>query len=153
MEERKASIGLTRRVHSGRSAEEAIKGVDLNQNIEALIENPLSHLTPEQLERDVRAFARLKGLDDYLDLLERGAQIAKDPQLYESIHGVTENEKRALRDERYRRFRQPRALYLTIVICSVGAAVQYVSALPTELLLADLAGVKGDGIRLVPMGR
>ncbi|KAL8773575.1 MAG: hypothetical protein Q9209_001680 [Squamulea sp. 1 TL-2023] len=109
---------------SGRSVEEAITGVDLNRNIEALIENPLSHLTPQQLEKDVRAFARLKGLDENLELLQRGAQIAKDPQFYESIPGVTGTEIKALRDERYRRFRQPRALYLTIVICSIGAAVQ-----------------------------
>lgn len=88
------------------------------------IENPLSHLTPEQLQRDVRTFAREKGLEEYSDLLERGAHIAKDPQFFEAIQGVTEREKQALRDERTRSFRQPRALYLTIVICSVGAAVQ-----------------------------
>ncbi|KAL8855821.1 MAG: hypothetical protein Q9178_007536 [Gyalolechia marmorata] len=124
MDERKGSLGLTRRLHSGRSAEEALKGVDLNCNVEALIENPLNHLTPEQLQRDVRAFTREKGLDEYAELLERGAQIAKDPQFFEAISGVTDREKQALRDERSRRFRQPRALYLTIVICSIGAAVQ-----------------------------
>ncbi|KAL9612936.1 MAG: hypothetical protein Q9204_008929, partial [Flavoplaca sp. TL-2023a] len=88
------------------------------------IENPLSHLTPEQLQRDVRDFARLKGLHEHLELLERAAQIAKDPHFFDSIPGVTDREKEALRDERHRSFRQPRALYLTIVICSIGAAVQ-----------------------------
>ncbi|KAL8893487.1 MAG: hypothetical protein Q9192_005214, partial [Flavoplaca navasiana] len=124
MEDRKASLGLTRRVHSGRSAEEALKGVDLNRNIEALIENPLSHLTPEQLQRDVRAFARSNGLHEHLELLERAAQIAKDPHYFESVPGVTDREKVALGDERHRSFRQPHALYLTIIICSIGAAVQ-----------------------------
>ena len=88
------------------------------------IENPLVHLTPEQLQRDVRAFARSKGLEEHLDVLKKGAQIAKDPRYYETIPGVTEYEKQALRDERARRFRQPLALYLTIIICSIGAAVQ-----------------------------
>lgn len=88
------------------------------------IENPLSHLTPEQLQRDVRAFARSNRLDEHLELLERAAQIAKDPQYFNSISGVTEIEKQALHDERQRSFRQPRALYLTILICSIGAAVQ-----------------------------
>ncbi|CAF9916300.1 MAG: hypothetical protein HETSPECPRED_002817 [Heterodermia speciosa] len=124
MDERKESLGLTSRIHTSRSAEDALKGVDLNRNIEALIENPLAHLTPEQLQRDVRAFARSKGLEDHLDLLKKGAQIAKDPRYFETIPGVTDEEKQALRDEKSHRFRQPFALYLTIIVCSIGAAVQ-----------------------------
>ncbi|KAL8688858.1 MAG: hypothetical protein Q9218_005336, partial [Villophora microphyllina] len=124
MEERRPSLGLTNRFHRSRSAEDALKGIDLNRNIEALIENPLSHLTPEQLQHDVRSFARTTGLEQHQDLLDKGARIAKDPRYFEAIAGVTEDEKQALRDERTRRFRQPPALYLTIIICSVGAAVQ-----------------------------
>ena len=88
------------------------------------IENPLGHLTPEQLLRDVRDFARSKNLEAHLDLLKKGAQIAKDPRFYEAIRGITEEEKKALHNEDYHRFRQPIALYLTVITCSVGAAVQ-----------------------------
>lgn len=88
------------------------------------IENPLAHLTPEQLLRDVRDFARANHLEEHVELLKKGAQVAKDPRFYEAIRGITENEKQALRDEEYRRFKQPMALYLTIITCSVGAAVQ-----------------------------
>ncbi|KAL8736356.1 MAG: hypothetical protein Q9181_002461 [Wetmoreana brouardii] len=109
---------------TSRSAEEALKGIDLNQNIEALIENPLIHVTPEQLKRDVRAFVRSTGLEEHLELFRKGAQIAKDPRIFEAIPGVTDVEKKALREEKSRRFRQPPALYLTIIICSIGAAVQ-----------------------------
>ena len=84
----------------------------------------MAHLTPEQLERDVRAFVRSKNLENHFELLKRGAQIAKDPRYFEHISGVTEYEKKALRDENARRFRQPLALYLTVIICSIGAAVQ-----------------------------
>lgn len=97
-----------------------------------MIENPLSHLTPEQLQHDVRAFARKTGLEEYQELLEKGARIAKDPMHFVGIPGVTEEEKQALRDEKSRRFRQPPALYLTIIICSIGAAVQYVISLSPE---------------------
>jgi len=76
------------------------------------------------LLRDVREFARAKHLEEHLDLLRRGAQIAKDPRFYESIRGITEEEKQALRDEDYHRFKQPWSLYITIITCSVGAAVQ-----------------------------
>ncbi|KAL8714711.1 MAG: hypothetical protein Q9225_006519 [Loekoesia sp. 1 TL-2023] len=124
MDKRSASVGLANIVHRSRSAEDALRGVDLNRNIEALIENPLSHLTPDQLQRDARFFAREAGLGQYGDLVERGARIAKDPQYFEVIPGVTDEEKKALRDEKSHRFRQPAALYLTIIICSIGAAVQ-----------------------------
>ncbi|KAI4169590.1 MAG: hypothetical protein LQ343_005610 [Gyalolechia ehrenbergii] len=107
-----------------RSAEDALRGVDLNRNIEALIENPLAHLTPVQLQKDARSFARSTGLGEHEDLIEKGARIAKDPQYFEAIPGVTDAERQALGDERTHRFRQPSALYLTIIICSIGAAVQ-----------------------------
>ena len=88
------------------------------------IENPLAHLKPEQLLRDVRDFARANNLEEHVELLKKGAQVAKDPRIFEAIRGITEIEKQALRDEENRRFRQPIALYITVVTCSVGAAVQ-----------------------------
>ncbi|KAI4179608.1 MAG: hypothetical protein L6R41_007744 [Letrouitia leprolyta] len=124
MDDRRPSLGLAHIVHRSRSAEDALRGVDLNRNIEALIENPLSHLTPDQLQKDARSFARSTGLGEHEELIERGARIAKDPQYFEHIPGVTEAERQALWDERTHRFRQPSALYLTIIVCSIGAAVQ-----------------------------
>ncbi|KAF6226064.1 hypothetical protein HO133_008928 [Letharia lupina] len=124
MDEHKESLGLTSRIYATRSAEDGLAHVDLNRNVEALIENPLAHLTPEQLLRDVRDFARANHLEEHVELLKKGAQVAKDPRFYEAIRGITETEKQALRDEEYRRFKQPIALYLTIITCSVGAAVQ-----------------------------
>lgn len=88
------------------------------------IENPLAHLTPEQLLRDVRDFARTNHLEELAELLKKGAQVAKDPRFFEAIRGITEVEKQALRDEENHRFKQPIALYITIITCCVGAAVQ-----------------------------
>ncbi|KAL8749952.1 MAG: hypothetical protein Q9184_006606, partial [Pyrenodesmia sp. 2 TL-2023] len=105
------------------SAEDVAKCAVFLASDDAAIENPLSHLTPDQLERDARSFARFAGLEDHQALIGRGAQIAKDPQYYTTIPGVTDEEKEALRDEKHHRFRQPRALYLTIIVCSIGAAV------------------------------
>lgn len=84
----------------------------------------MSHLTPDQLEKDARNFARFAGLEEHQALIGKGARIAKDPQYFTTIPGVTDEEKEALRDERRHRFRQPPALYLTIIVCSIGAAVQ-----------------------------
>lgn len=124
MDEHKDSFGLTTRIYATRSAEDGLARVDLNRNVEALIENPLAHLTPEQLLRDVRDFTRANHLEEHAELLKRGAQVAKDPRFFEAIRGITEVEKQALQDEEYHRFKQPIALYTTIITCCVGAAVQ-----------------------------
>lgn len=53
--------------------------------------------------------------------------MARDPTNYEEISGpdkLNDAEVEALRDEVLHKWRQPFALYETIVICSVGAAVQ-----------------------------
>ena len=53
--------------------------------------------------------------------------MARDPSNYEDIEGaeaLNDAEIEALRDEVLHKWRQPLALYLTIVTCSVGAAVQ-----------------------------
>ncbi|KAL8865791.1 MAG: hypothetical protein Q9174_006692, partial [Haloplaca sp. 1 TL-2023] len=146
MGDRRRSPGLgDQEVKRSRSTEDVIRGIDVNRNIEALwvkflstsrrtsliqifshnrIENPLIHLTPEQLLRDVRYFAQIAHLDHERALLERAAQLAKDPQQFAASKALTADEELALKHERTRRFRsQPPALYLTIIVCSIGAAV------------------------------
>ncbi|KAI4212338.1 MAG: hypothetical protein LQ351_004908 [Letrouitia transgressa] len=108
----------------GQTVEAGVRGVDLNRNVEALIENPLAHHTPESLLKDVTDFAHNKGLAEHLSVLKKGAQIAKDPRFFETVRGITDYEKQALRDEDHHRFRQPFPLYLTIITCCIGAAVQ-----------------------------
>lgn len=56
--------------------------------------------------------------------LKKGALVAKDPVAFESVPGITEAECTALSDEVLHKWRQPRALYFTIILCSIGAAVQ-----------------------------
>jgi hypothetical protein len=66
-------------------------------------------------------------LKDIIPLLRKGALIAQSATSYEDIDGdesLTETEIQALRDEVLRKWQQPWSLYATIVICSVGAAVQ-----------------------------
>jgi hypothetical protein len=77
----------------------------------------------------VEAFAKRTGLThfDVLRLLRKGALVARDPTNYEDIVGeeaLDEDEIEALRNEVLHKWRQPLALYLTILTCSVGAAVQ-----------------------------
>ena len=61
---------------------------------------------------------------DLTPLFIKGASVAKDPPAFESVEGLTDVEKVAIRNEVLHKWRQPYALYFTIILCSIGAAVQ-----------------------------
>ena len=73
---------------------------------------------------DVEAFATDKGMTDELELLKKGALIAQDPADFENLEVLDEHEKEFLRHEATHRWSHPLALYVTIIVCSIGAAVQ-----------------------------
>merc|ERR1712093_619903 len=101
--------------------------VNLNLNLEGRIQNPLAGIPTAFLLREIDEFARKRGLLDVLPLLRKGALVARDPSNYEDISGdeaLDDAEIEALRDEVLHKWRQPKALYYTIIICSIGAAVQ-----------------------------
>ncbi|KAJ5003003.1 putative metabolite transport protein YfiG [Colletotrichum sp. SAR 10_66] len=107
--------------------------VDLNDNKEAKIKNPLLGINRSELLRDVEHFARDKGLDEYLPMLKKGALVAQDPTGYEEIDGaeaLEPDEIQVLRDEVLHKWRIPKILYLTIITCSIGAAVGLVNSAP-----------------------
>ncbi|KAJ5094113.1 hypothetical protein N7456_009974 [Penicillium angulare] len=98
--------------------------VNLHNNISAKIKNPLADLSQAQVLRDVEEFAVKYQVTDILPELKKGALVAKDPAAFESVPDLTEAESTALSDEVLHKWRQPRALYFTIILCSIGAAVQ-----------------------------
>jgi len=73
---------------------------------------------------DVEVFCNEKGLTERVDLIKRGALVAQNPTGYEHIETLSEPEREALRFEAAHRWRHPLALYFTIIVCSIGAAVQ-----------------------------
>ncbi|KAI9644239.1 hypothetical protein NHQ30_007594 [Ciborinia camelliae] len=98
--------------------------VDLNNNVTAKIQNPLAGLEETAIIRDVGEFAQANDLNDILPLLEKGALVASDPENFENVGSLSEEEKVALRYEAAHRWSHPMTLYLTIITCSIGAAVQ-----------------------------
>lgn len=101
--------------------------IDINKNLEAKIKNPLDGIPRDELMRDVEIFAQQKGLVEHLPLLRKGALLAQDPDNYDNIGGdeeLTWEEKDVLQREKEHRWRLPFKLYLTIVTCAIGAAVQ-----------------------------
>lgn len=63
-------------------------------------------------------------MTEHIPLLKRGALVAQNPPAFEQIAELEEAERDALRNEVLHKWRQPRSLYLTVILCSVGAAVQ-----------------------------
>ena len=63
-------------------------------------------------------------MEDQTPLLQRGALVAQDPASFEQIAELEEHEREALRNEVLHKWRQPRSLYFTVILCSIGAAVQ-----------------------------
>ena len=61
-------------------------------------------------------------------MFERGALAAQNPD-FVTVPELDEADKKALQYEVEHRWHQPFALYMTIVMCSVGAAVQQVPSL------------------------
>ncbi|OBT70737.1 hypothetical protein VF21_10187 [Pseudogymnoascus sp. 05NY08] len=98
--------------------------VDLNRNTDAKIHNPLAGIPYEILARDVEDFATEYGMQEIAPLLRKGALVAQDPENFEQLDDLDATELEALRNETLHKWRQSRALYLTIILCSVGAAVQ-----------------------------
>ncbi|KAF4554468.1 Hexose transporter-like protein [Elsinoe fawcettii] len=101
-----------------------VEEINLNKNLDGKVANPLAGLTREQLLEDVSSFAKEKGLEEHTELIQRGALVAQDPSIFETIDLLHEDEKDALRFERDHRWKHPLQLYITIIVCSIGAAVQ-----------------------------
>ncbi|KAK5221111.1 hypothetical protein LTR72_006670 [Exophiala xenobiotica] len=78
----------------------------------------------EQLLLDVEEFANRTGLSDQTELLKKGALVAQNPGDYENVPDLNDEEKDALRIEATKKWRHPKQLYMTVAVCSIGAAVQ-----------------------------
>ncbi|KAL3956693.1 hypothetical protein ACCO45_009539 [Purpureocillium lilacinum] len=74
---------------------------------------------------EVEKFHRDKGLPaDVLPLLRKGALVAQNPVGFETIDDLDEADKLALREEVTHRWKHPWALYYTIFLNSIAAAIQ-----------------------------
>lgn len=96
----------------------------LNNNETGQIKNPLTGIPREALIEDVELFAREKGLEDILPLLTKGALVAQNPALIDTLPELEEHERESFRDEILHRWRQPKILYFTIILNSIAAAIQ-----------------------------
>uniref|UniRef100_A0A8H8CPB0 Major facilitator superfamily (MFS) profile domain-containing protein n=1 Tax=Psilocybe cubensis TaxID=181762 RepID=A0A8H8CPB0_PSICU len=88
------------------------------------IQNPLHGIPREELLSQVDAFAREYEMQDILEFLQKGALLAQNPRQPESIKELDEKDLEVIRRETSHRWSQPRDLYMTVILCSIAAAVQ-----------------------------
>ena len=73
--------------------------IDLANNVQARIQNPLHGIPRDKLLTQVEEFAREKDLLDVVDLLKKGALLAQNPRDFENIPELDEEDKEAIRRE------------------------------------------------------
>ena len=98
--------------------------VQLNDNVNARLANPLGGLTKEQLYAGATDFCLAHGLDSHLEVMKRAALVAQEPDEFESLAELDETEKRQLREEVTHKWKHPKKLYQMVILNSLAAAVQ-----------------------------
>ncbi|GME25686.1 Sugar/inositol transporter [Neofusicoccum parvum] len=98
--------------------------IDYNRNVAAKILNPLAGISREELLLKVSAFCVDAGLQEHLSVFQKGALVAQNPQDFEKIAELDEEDKYHLRREISHKWRLPKDLYWTIAVCSLGSAIQ-----------------------------
>lgn len=73
---------------------------------------------------NVEAFAHQHELVDILPLLRKGALVAQNPTNLDSIAELDDADRLIIREETTRRWNHPWALYYTIILNSIAAAIQ-----------------------------
>ncbi|KAH7131316.1 hypothetical protein EDB81DRAFT_696698 [Dactylonectria macrodidyma] len=97
---------------------------DYARNVDAKIRNPLVGMSRADLRTQVAAFCIDYGFQDKEDVFYRGALAAQDPESYESIDELTDDDKHHLRREITHKWHLPKSFYYSIALCSLGSAIQ-----------------------------
>ncbi|KAG5979310.1 hypothetical protein E4U55_005314 [Claviceps digitariae] len=113
-----------------------------------IIENPLKRRSEEDAVRDAHIFADAHGMSDHAELFGRAALVARDPQRFEMISALHEDERAALIYERDHKWHGPFMLWYSIGLCAIGAATQgwdQTGANGANLSFPEEFGLTGEG--------
>lgn len=69
-------------------------------------------------------FATLNGMPEHAELFGRAALVARDPQHFASVPGLSDAERQALQYEHDHKWHGPKMLWYSIGLCAIGAATQ-----------------------------
>ncbi len=105
-------------------------------NVSAKLANPLDGVPQDRLLEDAARFASSYGLGHLTQEFKKGAILAQDPTSWETNPLFSEEDRAALRREVTNRWAQPFQLYWLVILCSLAAAVQGVSYIFTQSIIA-----------------
>ncbi|EXJ78128.1 hypothetical protein A1O3_09289 [Capronia epimyces CBS 606.96] len=86
--------------------------------------NPLVFVSREQLIQDVEDFASEADMIDLLPILTKGALVAKTPELFQDVEGLSSDEVEILKTEVTHRWKLSKGLYFTVILNCISAAIQ-----------------------------
>lgn len=117
---------------------QAIKGGGTDE-LTSRLANPLKRFSQADVIERGRNFAIESGMPDKADLFAKGAVVAQNAQLCETLPLLDDQDRADLRREEQKRWDQPWTMYLLVICCSLGAVVQG-ECLPRRL--ASAGGAK-----------
>ncbi|KAJ5980803.1 hypothetical protein N7481_008101 [Penicillium waksmanii] len=102
-------------------AEEYVRA---NEKLTGRISNPLAGIAKVDLYDRVLRFCQEFGFEDHIETFQKGALVAQNPNTFEDLSELTEEDKYHLRREYTHKWHLPKALYFSIGLCSLGSAIQ-----------------------------
>ncbi|CAG8919118.1 unnamed protein product [Penicillium salamii] len=96
----------------------------MTENIAGEIKNPLAGIPHDELMANVTAYATEYDLENILPLLKKGALVAQSPAGIDGLAELDDNDRRIINEEQTHRWKHPFALYYTIILNSIAAAIQ-----------------------------
>ena len=98
--------------------------IAMRENASGEIKNPLLGIPKAQLLAQVEAFATKYDMHEQLPLLRKGALIAQNPIDFENLAELDDADRDIIRTEATHRWKHPWAMYFTIILNSIAAAIQ-----------------------------
>lgn len=82
-------------------------------NTGIIIENILAGRSKEALLADVEAFVTAHGLEEHREAFEKGALVAQDPDAWQQVSELTDEDRATFEHEQTHKWSHPFALYFT----------------------------------------
>jgi len=89
-----------------------------------IVHNPLQRLSKGAAAEQASAFAEGFGMPEHSSLFARAALVARDPERFEMLTELEQDERDALIYERDHKWHGPKMLWYSIGLCAIGAATQ-----------------------------
>ncbi|WVQ73793.1 hypothetical protein IAR50_003373 [Cryptococcus sp. DSM 104548] len=106
------------------ASREAELARNINANVNAKIQNPLFGKTKEELFYEADSFCEEFGFTDKKELFRKGALLAQNPHKFDQYEELDVQDKAVILREKTHKWSQPKALIFTVILASIGAAVQ-----------------------------